>query len=40
MEQQGENTILNQVGPQEYDVMTDDGIEVWRDDDIQTVDED
>ena len=32
-------TILNRVGPHEYEVMTDEGIEVWRDEDIQSVEE-
>jgi hypothetical protein len=32
-------TILNRVGPDEYEVMTDDGIEVWREADIQAADE-
>ena len=33
-------TILNRVGPDEYEVMTDEGIEVWREEDIQAADED
>ena len=34
--QDGEpGTILNQVGPGTYEVMTDDGIAVWQDGDIQ-----
>ena len=32
-------TILNRFGPHEYEVMTDEGIEVWRDEDIQAVEE-
>jgi hypothetical protein len=32
-------TILNRVGPHEYEVMTDDGIETWRDEDMQPADE-
>lgn len=32
-------TVLNQVGPATYEVVTDDGIEVWREDDIQVVEE-
>ena len=32
-------TVLNRVGPHEYEVMTDHGIEVWQEDDIQLADE-
>jgi hypothetical protein len=32
-------TILNRFGPHEYEVMTDEGIEVWREEDIQVVEE-
>jgi hypothetical protein len=32
-------TILNQVGPEEYEVMTDEGIEVWHEDEIQAVED-
>ena len=38
--QDGESgTVLNRVGPHEYEVMTDHGIKVWQEDDIQVVDE-
>ena len=38
--QDGESgTILNRVGPGAYEVMTDDGIEVWQEDDIQVVED-
>jgi hypothetical protein len=33
-------TILNRVSPDAYEVMTDEGIEVWQDEDIQAVEED
>ncbi len=32
-------TILNRFGPEEYEVMTDHGIEVWREKDIQAAEE-
>jgi predicted Fe-Mo cluster-binding NifX family protein len=32
-------TILNQVGRGAYEVMTDDGIEVWQEDDVQAVED-
>ena len=32
-------TVLNRSGPHEYEVMTDHGIEVWQEDDIQAADE-
>ena len=32
-------TILNRVSPDAWEVMTDYGIEVWRDEDIQAVEE-
>jgi hypothetical protein len=32
-------TILNRVSPLEHEVMTDEGIETWWDEDIQTVEE-
>jgi hypothetical protein len=32
-------TVLNQVGPGTYEVMTDQGIEVWQDGDIQVVED-
>ena len=32
-------TILNRVGPHEYEVMTDYGIEVWQESDILAVGE-
>jgi len=32
-------TILNRVGPYEYEVMTDHGIETWQEDDIQAMEE-
>lgn len=38
--QDGESgTILNRVSPHEYEVMTDDGIEVWNEMDILVADE-
>jgi hypothetical protein len=33
-------TILNRVSPDAYEVMTDEGIEVWQEKDIQPVEED
>jgi hypothetical protein len=33
-------TVLNRVGPHEYEVMTDEGVEEWQEDDIQPVEED
>ena len=33
-------TVLNRISPDAYEVMTDEGIEVWRDEDIQPVEED
>ena len=39
--QDGEpGTILNRVSPDAYEVMTDEGIEVWQEKDIQPVEED
>lgn len=32
-------TILNQVGPDTYEVMTGNGIEVWQESDIQPVED-
>ena len=32
--------VLNRVGPHEYEVATDHGIEVWRDEDMQAAEED
>ncbi len=33
-------TILNRVSPDAYEVMTDEGIEMWEESDIQTMEED